>query len=119
MNSLANYEYQRKVKSADDKHMLWGVLILFLVFWVGKLFARKKPVGTVEVGQGEFGEFDTDGDFKDEEEEVEVDFKTPGYVPGVIYIPNLGDIFSGSVKENLSYAQNGTGGSGCGPTCIK
>ncbi len=117
-----NYTNQRKVKKADDKHMLWGVVVVLLAFWGTKLFAKKGPTGTVEVGEGDFGDFDTDGEFDDGENDGSgsgsggTSTKTPDYVPGKTTVPDSGSTYSESVKETMPYE---AGYSGCGPLCIK
>lgn len=62
----------------DKKNWITGLIFLLigLLMWGGK----KKAVGTVEVGKGEFGEFGTDGDFMEEETKVDTSLATPSYV---------------------------------------
>ena len=82
----------------EKKNTLIGVLIAAILL----LGAKKKSSGWVEVGEGSFGDFGTDGDFDSPSS------KTPDYVSSIVGGQGFDVSMNGVVKEkNLENADCG------------
>ncbi|WP_036384882.1 hypothetical protein [Muricauda sp. MAR_2010_75] len=89
-------ESRNKFITSKEQRGVVIALLLALAYFL--LSWKKSPEPYVEVGQGEFGDFGTDGIL--EQEDVSDLIKTPNYVASKGVVGDLGGMYAGTVKEN-------------------